>query len=296
MGGAITMAYLHKYGAGKLKSCILNNTAFQGITMIGELFCQDVSVDKETMVEYMFQFINIPKKLNTFLKNIVKHLHFTDAVIAAMQGLASDGIDDLARDVLYPLFGQMPGIWAFVADAQYEQAKQCALDAQTHAELIRRIDAYHYGIQANVKSILDDAMENGCFVTVLANYGKYGIPVTSSKLGCNDYLIDTSLSSGGAVCADIGSTLPAGYTQQIADGHDHISPDRRIDASTCLYPEYTWFTKNMGHLDFPYGSQGAEFLIWLICADTQLTVWTNERYPQFMVFDRGTGILTAQTE
>ena len=295
MGGAITMAYLNKYGAGKLKACILNNTAFQGITMIGELFCRDVSVDKETMVEYAFQFVKKQGKLLTWIKNTVKRLRVTDQLIAAMQGLAQQGIDDLAQDVLYPVFGQMPGIWAFVADAQFEAAKQAALDAKTHETLIRRIDAYHYTIQCRAKEILDDALEDGCFVTVLANYGKYGIPVTSSKRISDDYLIDTSLSSGGAICADIGTSLPQDYVQQVQDGHDHISPDRRIDASTCMYPEYTWFTRNMGHLDFPYGTQGVEFLLWLICADEQPTVWTSGRYPQFMSFDRPTGILIAQT-
>ena len=198
--------------------------------------------------------------------------------------------------VLYPLFGQMPGIWAFVADKDYEAAKKAVLDPTIHAALIRRIDRYHYKVQQRAKKILDAALKSGCFVTVLANYGKYGIPVTSSKLCSNDYLIDTSLSSGGAVCADIGTTLPEGYRQKVKDGHDHISPDRRIDASCCMYPEYTWFTRNMGHLDFPFGSQGSEFLMWLVLADQQPTVWTNERYPQFMTFDRPSGILLPQSK
>ena len=110
----------------------------------------------------------------------------------------------------------------------------------------------------------------------------------------NDYLIDTSLSSGGAVCADNGKTLPDGYVQQKDRRHDHISPDRRIDASTCMYPENTWFIRDMGHLDFPYGTEGADFLMWLVCADTQLTIRSDVRYPQFLVYNKAAGTLRAQ--
>ena len=69
---------------------------------------------------------------------------------------------------------------------------------------------------------------------------------------------------------------------------------RVIDASTCMFPEWTWFVRDMGHLDYPYGSEGMDFLMWLIRMDTQYTIRTSARYPQFMRYDVKEKTLTAQ--
>ena len=111
---------------------------------------------------------------------------------------------------------------------------------------------------------------------------------------CDDYLIDTALASGGAVCADVFETLPESYVQKRDRKHNHISPDRVIDASTCMFPELTWFVRDMGHLDYPYGSEGMEFLLWLVRMDSQYTIRTSDRYPQFMQYDVQKKTLTAQ--
>ena len=61
MGGVVAMAYLSKYGAKDVQTLILNNTAFQGITMVGEMFCKDYAVDKEMTIEYAMQFTQMPE-------------------------------------------------------------------------------------------------------------------------------------------------------------------------------------------------------------------------------------------
>ena len=137
-------------------------------------------------------------------------------------------------------------------------------------------------------------MNEGCNLFILVNYGKYGIPVSTARMNCNDYLIDTSLSSGGAVCASNGQTLPKGYVQKVDCGHDHLSPDGRIDASTCMFPEITWFVRDMGHLDYPYGGDGADFLMWFVCANKQYNVRSDPRYPQFLKYDKLTKKLSPQ--
>ena len=84
----------------------------------------------------------------------------------------------------------------------------------------------------------------------------------------------------GATCSPIAETLGDGYKQANIDcGHNHVSPDKKIDASTCKYPEYTWFVKGNPHNKFnaPY----REFITWAILFDGQPTVHSNEKYPQF---------------
>ena len=296
MGGTILLSYLSKYGTDDVQTCIFDNAAIQGITFVGELFCLDLKVDKQVMIDYLLQFLNCGEKTKQFLNRLLGRLCLVDRIVAFAQDLLDNTQQQISRDVLYPMFGNMPGMWAFVKEADYERAKASALDPAVNAKLIERIDAYHYGVQCKAKELMQKALADGCNVFVLANYGKWGVPLTPSMFACHDYLIDTVLASGGAVCADNGTTLPQEYVQQVQDGHDHISSDSVIDASTCFLPEHTWFIKNMGHLDFPYGSEGAQLLMWLVQAKAPYTVQSDVRYPQFMVYDPELLTLSPQTK
>jgi len=94
----------------------------------------------------------------------------------------------------------------------------------------------------------------------------------------SDYFVDTELGSFGATCAPIESPFPFWYRQKINDGHNHISPDRLVDASTCVLPEQTWFTYNTLH-----GINGDYSGWWTWFKETDNpTVFSNERYPQFL--------------
>ncbi|MBR3094059.1 MAG: hypothetical protein IKH12_00530, partial [Clostridia bacterium] len=66
---------------------------------------------------------------------------------------------------------------------------------------------------------------------------------------------------------------------------NYLSKDNRVDASTCQYPDYTWFIKNCPHAAYP---RDIELLILDICrSPEQYTVTTNSKYPQFMAYSNG---------
>lgn len=284
MGGTVVMSYLYLYGAQDIHLCLLNNSAFQGITMVGEMFCGEFTIDGDLFVDYLLQFVRIGDGLKRFVSAALKRSLTVKGVVRFANAMLDGTKERVCEEMMYPLFGQMPGMWAFVADREYAKAKDLALDSDKHAKLIERIDRYHYDVQCNAQTLLKQAIADGCIVEITANYGKITVPITKSMNVCDDYLIDTSLSAGGAVCTDNGTTLPTDYVQKVDCGHNHISPDRRIDASACMFPEYTWFVRDMGHLDYPYDSQGAAFLMWLISAENQPDVFTDSRYPQFMTY------------
>ena len=72
----------------------------------------------------------------------------------------------------------------------------------------------------------------------------------------------------------------------------YVSPDRQIDASTCLMPERTWFIKNLAHKDFP---ECVERLFDHIFNE-DATVFDSEEYPQYMVYDAETETISPMTE
>jgi hypothetical protein len=61
----------------------------------------------------------------------------------------------------------------------------------------------------------------------------------------SDNVIETANSSLGATTAALGQI----FSEEYLAGKDmkYISPDKTVDASTCLFPEKTWFIKDLSH-------------------------------------------------
>ena len=125
------------------------------------------------------------------------------------------------------------------------------------------------------------------------------VPIIESHYENSDFVVDVKYASLGATAADYDKTFPADYVQAVPGEINYISPDRVIDASTCAFPEKTWFIKNTTHLnnytedpDSVFG-----FFDWLFAADGASSV-QNETYPQFLVEkpDQSVVPLTADTD
>ncbi len=291
MGGNVILSYLRLYGSGDIQNFVMDNAAFQGTSLVGELLKLDMSFDSDSAIGYIMQFAK-----KEILERFLEKTGLFDDIIPLLEDIIGMTAMQLGDEVLYPVFANIPGMWSLVSDDTYEQAKAAALDPDKNAKLIKKIDYYHYEVQQKAERLMKNAKANGCNIIILSNYNYYGVPITPSRNNNNDILIDTKYSSGGATCAELGSTLGDGYVQKnMSCGHNHVSPDNMIDASTCMFPEYTWFVRDMKHLDYPYGTEAADFLMWLAGVKEQPTVRSDSRYPQFMVFDYETGRLMPQT-
>ena len=102
-------------------------------------------------------------------------------------------------------------------------------------------------------------------------------------------------ASFGATTSTVYGTLDEDYiVNRLAENKGkYISPDKQIDASTCLFPEYTWFAKGVSHSDRPDAEY--EILYAAMRADRQLTV-DDFKYTQFMVYDNDAKVMSAMTE
>ena len=123
-----------------------------------------------------------------------------------------------------------------------------------------------------------------------------GLPVSeASNTSNNDYLIDARYASGGAVCAPLGKTLDEAYIAAKEAERQYISPDKQIDASACMFPEYTWFIRDMGHVDYPIGDS-TDLILTFADSEEQLDVQSLEKYPQFMKYSYADNTLTPVKE
>lgn len=286
MGGVVSMAYIYKYGHDSLKNFMLLSTAFQGVTAVGDMYEGKLYLDKEALIR---RVVNLGKGdvkefLFKSLMYAVDKIGLADSLVDWANGIIDTYLDDIYDLLLKDVFGKMPGILDLVAAEDYETAKAYMLDSSKNAKIIERSDEYIYNVQTKAKSILDSAMSDGVGVYVICQYNMQALPVSVNSDLNNDLLIDVKYASAGAYCADLDKTLSDGYKQAKEDGHNHLSADRVVDASTCMYPENTWFIKDQAHVDYNVGPS-TDFIFWLADSDKQLTVFDSSEYPQFMKYD-----------
>ena len=213
------------------------------------------------------------------LVHALDELGIWEFVLSQIDVLIPELIDIVYDESLIPIFGSMPGLWSFVPHESYESAKKIMVNEDTQAGLIEKLDAYHYNVQCRATEILREANKT-VKIYVVAGYDVQRTPLVEAYMNTSDGTVDTKYASVGGVCGDYGKTLPEGYVQQIDDGHNHLSADGKIDASTCALPESTWFINDMLHSTTHDGHD--EFYEWLLTSEEQQTVFSNEKYPQFM--------------
>ncbi len=291
MGGNIAAAYLKIYGTTDINAVIMRSSAYQGVSMVGELFNKNITISKKMVLGYVSAFLKEDGqgKAISFLISMLDKLGIADKLVSFVNEFVFNLKDRAYSEVLGDTFAYMPGIWALVPDEYFESAKVTMLDPVLNAELIKKIDNYHYNVQSKIKDILLLAIDNSVTVAVTSNYNLYGVPLTANTGYQTDYLIDTKYTSAGAVCAPLGGTLPEGYTQMVSCGHNHVSPDKVIDASTCFFPEYTWFIKGMIHTNF--NSDYNELISWILNCDSQPDVFDNAEFPQFLQLNKSDNTL-----
>ena len=117
----------------------------------------------------------------------------------------------------------------------------------------------------------------------VSHYNSRQLPIYSGFKAHGDGVLESDRTSGFATFAEYGKTLTDEQLAGVAA--EYISPDKVVNASTCLYPKTTWIIKNAGHVGCKDGSDHTEFAIWLITQDEQPTVYTNATYPRFMNCD-----------
>ena len=152
-----------------------------------------------------------------------------------------------------------------------------------HSVLLEKLDFYHYSVQQSAEELLTQAKADGTNIYIIAGYNMQRTPIVSAYKNTSDGTVDTEYASLGATCAPIGEQLPEDYVQAENNGIRYISPDRMIDASTCILPENTWFIKDMLHSTTHAGHR--EFYKILHQSEEQITVFDMEEYPQFMQND-----------
>lgn len=286
LGAPQILAYMVTYGTADLDSCVFLSPMLSGAYIASECMTNRIEIDGGALMRYLSFNMKSEDGGKSPVTSIMEILDFV-GLMEPVLNILNNGIDSLygriSDELMKEVFVTMPGIWAAMRDDAYETAKQSLLDETLNAELIKKIDYFHYNIQLKTKEILETAIANGVNIAICSHYNTPAIPIFESAGRTGDGVLDNFCTSGGATSAPIGETLPAGYVQKnYLSGINYISPDNVIDASTCLLPDKVWFFKDIRHVGCPYGSDYNEFVFWLLESDGQPTVFGDPAHPQFM--------------
>lgn len=282
MGSCVVTTYLHDYGYEDIKDVVILSGAFNGVSTCGEPFSGQIAFNEAGMITFLKTMLGdgFSDRLLNGLITVLSESGLLGNVLAVAEELNYAILDDVFEKGLKTTFARMPGIWSVIPYNMYEDAKALLIGDNVSDEFIEKIDYYH-NVQAKNQEILDGVIENGGHLAIIAKYGSTIPPVCVSQLNIGDMVIDTIYTSYGATCADANSSLGEDYTQAVNCGHNHISADNMIDASTATYPEYTWFVKDLMHAD--HTAAQWELIRFIFASDDQPTVADSEEYPQFLI-------------
>ena len=303
MGGTVTNAYLYKYGNSSVKKIVYTMSAIQGLSSVGEMFNRNIDFDVDTLMNYIFSIQKDDLKnqvlmavINTVVEAMPCVSKLTDKII---DKTLSETNDRIYNELMIKSMGKFAGWWALVPDEYYDSAKEAFFGGNIPESFETLIDSYHYNVQRNAKDLMQTAAENGTDIYIIASYGYVGAPYTDQAMTQTDGLIETHYQSGRALTAPYGETFGRKYVAKGTEcsdlSHNHVSTDGIVDASTCFFPENTWFIKYNRHVGVPIDTDCEKLMLYLALSEDYVTVHDNEKFPQFMELNRLTGELTSLT-
>ena len=285
MGGMVLSTYIAKYGVADVSNITMISSAFTGVAYIGELFKGNMSFNQHDLLVTLDKAIGID-----VLAKTLGSAQLVKDVIGLVDEFLYYEKDNLYRDFVLPAFGQNIGMWAFVPNEDLKEAKAYMFNhylgtPTEKAVLNAKIDACQL-VQKNIASTFARAQKKGANLAIISNYNLPMLPICPDSALTGDKVIETKHTSGGATAANYQKTLPKDTKQS-----KYLSSDRMIDASTCMFPDCTWFIKNMQHVAFSKTENQAKFYVDVMTANHQLTIDENPNYPQFMCYDTQSEIL-----
>ena len=250
LGSVVILTYLNVYGDDKISGIVYDTPVVDGVNYLGEFLLGNFETDGEALISTVSGLFSASED-SAFIESIMDI--FTLAGIPAeLSALFNSAIDEvmpvLFRDTLVPLFARWPSIWAMVPEADFDAAVDYIftnyLTDEDAAVLKKKIIKYNEEIREDRKEVLLD-FDNDGRIAVISRYGYSSLPLMDRWAEIGDTVVETKSSSLGATTAPVGSILDDAY---LADKDAaYISPDKTVDASTCLFKEKTWFIKGLEH-------------------------------------------------
>ena len=312
---------MNSQGKPIVNTCIFYAPAFNGVYMMDGFFSSDFDLDYNKIQTFLKQ--GYSDELGNFdtLRSVADAL---DKFSLWGWGVdsANDALQKSAK-YLFPrltlaIFGTWPGHWAMISKDAFQKALKTTLENNDenkakYAGLIQKVTKYQDNVMAKFPQTLENCRQRGMRVAIFSKYNIPMIPLSPASDMQADGTVQLSTMSLGATAGVVGGTLTNAYINGLKDENmgafvsesknagkniyldsktnaaairrsNYLSKDNMVDASTCQYPDYTWFIKNCPHATYP--KQIDDLFQTIFRSPTQYTVTSDPEYPQFLVFDK----------
>ena len=306
LGTNIVMAYVAKYGAKDIQGIGMDGSVVGGAEILSEVICGKFDVAPPALMRILRDVDGLGMfSIDEFIMETIDMLVRTgvlESVISTTENIFYDKLIKGATSALaLSTFYTWPNYWACVSPEDYETAKDYVFGDEgsekrvKYAGLIEKLDRYDREVRQRVPELIQKIKDDGANFGVISKYGFQIIPICAASDVVSDQFASVKRSSFGATTSNVYEPLTDEYiNMRISEGKEkYISPDKHIDASTCIVPDSTWFIKGSSHSDWT--TYEMQILYDVASADRQLTV-DDFPYSQFMVYDDETEMLYPMTE
>ena len=286
MGGMVITSYMYYYGNDALDSVAYLSAAHNGTYVCGDCLNGRIVFTPDTLEQALLNLIE-DGGLNFFTwlaLKIARVFGVTDMLCDFVNGFVEDSAEQVYSGGLRDILGTALGMWALCPDDDFASGREYIFKGEEdkYASVLSQLEDVEAFVKST-ESTIDKAYADGVKVVFTSNYNQPLIPIYPRASLNSDSTLESDLTSNFATVANFGETLSDEYIATRAP--EFISADKVIDASTCLYPDYTWFIKDADHVAFKYGSKFAGFAIDLILSKNQPTVDNMTDYQRFMYTD-----------
>ena len=298
LGTNVVTAYLATYpehAAEHVRGVAYDGSVVGGAEMLSEVISGKFNVDAAAISRVLTDCNEIGLfSIDGFINTTLEMLDRTCALDAVL-GKTKDWIyyklvEGVTSALALSTFYTWPNYWACVSPEDYETAKEYVFGPEDSAKrteyagLIAKLDNYNEVVRQRIHEILTSLVDQGMNFGVISKYGYQVLPICETNNLPSDQFASVGRSSFGATTGTIYKDLSDEYiASRIEAGFGkYISPDGQIDASTCLFPDSTWFIKGSSHSN--WSDWESRLMYDIACSKEQVTV-DNGCWPsQFVVY------------
>ncbi len=298
LGTNVVTAYLAVYpehAAESIRGIAFDGSVVSGAEMLSEAISGKFNVDAAAINRTLKDCAAIGMfNIDGFINTTLEMLDRTGALDAVI-GKGKDWIyyklvEGVTSALALSTFYTWPNYWACVSPQDYDTAMKYVFGPEgsekrtEYAGLISKLENYNTVVRQRIPEILTSTVANGVNFGVISKYGFQTLPICETNYLVSDQFASVGRSSFGATTGTIYNDLSNDYiASRVEAGFGkYISPDGQIDASTCLFPDSTWFIKGSSHSNW---SDWELRLLYDIASSEQKVTTDNSCWPsQFVVY------------
>lgn len=292
-GANVIAAYLELY-KDHAKSYVSDISYYassvMGVDFMSALFSGQVTLENDAMANFLDFYINERGAVGdenvaglvTALTDLLAEAEMLGVTGDAFMSFLNKFKDDLFPLIIRNTFGGWLSYWSMVTPELYEQARDYIFNTDEiraeYAGFIEKADKYYYTVAVNATDTMLEMKDAGINFYIFAKYNFPEFPLYEGATAQSDADTTVYRQSFGATTADYNEVLSDEYLASVSpENMKYISPDKKIDASTCMFSETTWFVKDLHHNYFaPLEKPSVEIMRYDLTVD-------SEKYPQYMV-------------